>query len=356
MGTLCVSNGVSNSLVIGLAGLRVCRMGLEKREKGDIEKLFRKLPAMEKNTTFARPVGFLIAGFQNLQLNNYYFIFLAFVYLGALVANFILMAIIWLSECLHTPKYIAVFNLSTIDVSVSTALIPQCIDCFLFDSRFVSYETCLTQMFFFHYFYALESLALVVMGYERLVSICFPLRSSTINTNTRMFFIIGFCWVLASIVPFISVVFITRLSFCQNIPLIKSYFCDHGPIFKEACNSYSASFTIGSVYIATLIILPLILIILSYVCIIAALSRIATAQGRWKAFKTCTAHLALVAIFFIPLLSAYIIVWTHLSVDTDTRILNTSLSASLPPLLNPIIYTLKTEEVMEQIKKFIRQR
>ncbi|XP_069045796.1 olfactory receptor 52N1-like [Lepisosteus oculatus] len=229
---------------------------------------------MEINTTFSTPVGFLISGFQNLQHSDYYFIFLAFVYLGTVVANFFLMYIIWVSECFHTPKYIAVFNLSVVDVSISTALIPKCIHQFLFESKFVSYETCLTQMLFVHFLHILESFSLVVMGYERLITICFPLRSSTINTNSRMIFIIG----------------------------------------------------------------------LSYVCIIAALSRISSAQGRWKAFKTCMAHLALVAMYFIPILVTYMIGWSNVLVDTNTRILNTSLSMTLPPLLNPIIYTLKTEE------------
>ncbi|XP_069045805.1 olfactory receptor 1E16-like [Lepisosteus oculatus] len=201
-----------------------------------------------------------------------------------------------------------------------------------------------------------KSLSLVVMSYERLVSICFPLRSSTINTNTRMFIIIVFCWLLAFSYFTVAVVFIARLSFCRPVPVIKSYFCDHGPVFKEACSSYSANWTIASVYTVAFIFLPFALIIISYVCIIVALSRIASAQGRWKAFKTCTAHLALVVIFFIPVLVTYMIVWTNLPVDTDSRILNTSLAATLPPLLNPIIYTLKTEEVMEQIKNFLRKQ
>ncbi|MBN3324421.1 OR5BC protein, partial [Atractosteus spatula] len=311
---------------------------------------------MEINKTFPKPVGFLIAGFQNVHNSDYYFIFLAFVYLGTLAANFILMSIIWLSVCLHTPKYIAVFNLSAIDVTISTTLIPKCIDQFLFNSRFVLYEACLTQMFMFHYFYALESLSLVVMAYERFVCICFPLRSSTINTNTRMLIIIAFCSVLALVIHIISAVFITRLSFCQNVQLIQSYFCDHGPVFKEACSDNSQNWTIAKIYIIIFFFVPIALITLSYVCIIAALSRISSGQKKLKTFKTCTAHLALVAIFFIPLLVTYMIGWTNMLVDTDTRILNTSLSAALPPLLNPIIYTLKTEEVMEQIKKFIRKQ
>ncbi|XP_069045802.1 olfactory receptor-like protein DTMT [Lepisosteus oculatus] len=233
-------------------------------------------------------VGFLISGFQNLQHSDYYFIFLAFIYLATLIANIILMSVIWLSECLHTPKYMAVFNLSVVDLSISTALIPKCIHQFLFDLRLVLYESCLAQLFFVHSFYALESLSLVVMSYERLVSICFPLRSSTISTNTRMFIIIVFCWVLTFSYFILVLMFIARLSFCRPVPLIKSYFCDHGPVFKEACSSYSANWTIA--------------------------------------------------------------------MDTDSRILNTSLAATLPPLLNPIIYTLKTEEVMEQIKNFLRKQ
>ncbi|MBN3308620.1 O51E2 protein, partial [Amia calva] len=266
------------------------------------------------------------------------------------------MSVIWLSHSLHTPKYLAVFSLSIVDVSTSTALVPKCIDYFLFDSRFVLYDACLTQMFFFHYFYSMESLSLVVMAYERLISICFPLRSSAINTNTRMVCIILFCYVFAFAILLASMILITRLSFCQPVPLIISYFCDHGPVFKIACTYNTPNWNTAVVYMVSIIFVPLTFIIMSYVCIIAALAKIASAEGRWKAFKTCTAHLILVAIFFIPILVTYMIAWINIRIDTNTRILNTSLSATLPPLLNPIIYTLKTEEVMEQIKKFIRRR
>ncbi|MBN3308618.1 OR6S1 protein, partial [Amia calva] len=311
---------------------------------------------MEKNTTVVKPVGFLIVGFQSLQHVNYYFIFLAFVYLGTLIANFLLMSVIWLSHSLHTPKYLAVFNLSIVDVLISTVLIPKCIDYFLLDSRFVLYDSCLTQMFFFHYFYCVESLILVVMAYERFVSICFPLRCSTINTNSRMFYIIVTCWVFTLGFLIVLIVFITKLSFCKPSPLVASYFCDHGPLYRTACSDSSANWKIGYTYTVGFIFMPLAVIALSYVCIIAALLKIASAEGRWKAFKTCTAHIILVVMFYIPVLVIYMIAGLGTGIDADTRILNTSLSASLPPLLNPIIYTLKTEEVMEQIKLFLRKQ
>ncbi|KAL4593464.1 olfactory receptor 2AT4-like, partial [Arapaima gigas] len=79
---------------------------------------------MEQNTTFGRPVGFFIMGFQSLPESNYYFLFLAFVYVGTLLGNFFLMTVIWQSEALHTPKYLVVFSLSVVDVSHSTVLVP----------------------------------------------------------------------------------------------------------------------------------------------------------------------------------------------------------------------------------------
>uniref|UniRef100_A0A8C9TPW0 G-protein coupled receptors family 1 profile domain-containing protein n=1 Tax=Scleropages formosus TaxID=113540 RepID=A0A8C9TPW0_SCLFO len=308
---------------------------------------------MESNISFSHPVGFWIMGFQSLLDTNYYFVFLAFVYIGTLLGNFFLMMVIWQSEALHTPKYLVVFSLSVVDVSHSTALIPKCINQFLFDSRFVRYDLCLTQMFFVHYFYAIESFSLVIMAFERLVSICFPLRSDAIITNIRMFGIIAFFWALTLAIQVASLVLINRLSFCKPVPSVMSYFCDHGPVFKMACSDYTPNWELATVFMIAVIFVPLAFILMSYVCIIVAVSRITSAEGRWKTFKTCSAHLILVAIFFIPFLVIYTIAWIYVKIDINTRILNTSLSAVLPPLLNPIIYTLKTEEVLE---KFLRKR
>lgn len=305
----------------------------------------------ELNSTIVKPLGFYINGFHSLQNTHYYFIFLSFVYLATLLANFLLMAIIWFVESLHTPKYLAIFSLSVVDVSYSTAIIPKAIDVFLFNSRFVFYDVCFTQLFFVHYFCAMESFTLAVLAYDRLISICFPLRSNTINTNTRMILIIAVTWIIPFVFMVVTIFLLKRLSFCKSTA-IESYFCDHGPVFVLACNDNSPNWTNVYFYVVGIICLPLAFIIISYVSIIVSLLKIASAEGRRKAFKTCSTHLTLVAIFYIPLLVTYIIVLVKFRIDTDVRILNTSLSATLPPLLNPIIYTLKTEEIWEQIKNF----
>ncbi|XP_029106712.1 olfactory receptor 2AT4-like [Scleropages formosus] len=310
---------------------------------------------MELNATFSRPVGFFIMGLQSLPDSKYYFIFLAFVYIGTLLGNIFLIMVIWQSEALHTPKYMVVFSLSIVDVSHSTALVPKCINQFLFDSRFVTYDLCLTQMFFVHYFYTLESFLLVIMAFERLVSICFPLQSGTILTNSRMFGIIAFCSALALTVVLALTFLFIQLSFCKPIIMVMSFFCDHGPVFKMACSDNTPNWKATTFYMYAVIFVPLAFILMSYVCIIVAVSRITSVKGRWKAFKTCTVHLILVSVFFLPILVTYTIAWIYITIDANTRILNTSLSAVLPPFLNPIIYTLKTEEVMEQIRRFRRR-
>ncbi|XP_058885528.1 olfactory receptor 51I2-like [Acipenser ruthenus] len=309
----------------------------------------------EDLSNFTHPVGFYIRGFYALQNTDYYFIFLSVVYVVTLLANFLIMSIIWYAESLHTSKYLAIFSLAVVDVSYSTALIPKAIHTFLFNSRFVYFDACLTQIFFVHYFCSMESFALCVLAYDRLIAIYFPLRSNTLNSTTRMMLVILISWIIPLIVVVIMVALIPRLSYCKTT-IVNSYFCDHGPVFKIACGDYSPNWFMACFYTVGLFFAPFAFIVLTYMFIVRALLKIASAEGRWKAFKTCSTHLTLVDIFYIPILVTYVVAWVNVHIDTDTRIINTSLSATIPPLLNPIIYTLKTEEIMEQIKKLIKNR
>ncbi|MBN3305677.1 O51F2 protein, partial [Amia calva] len=307
------------------------------------------------NTTFVRPDGFYIRGFYALQHSNYYFIFLGVLYVVTLIGNFLIMSIIWFAQSLHTPKYFGVFSLALVDVSYSTTLIPKSLDVFLFGNRIVEYNSCIAQIFFVDYFSAMESYTLLVLAYDRLIAICFPLRCKTINSNTKMILVIIISWTIPFTVVFTMAYYITRLSYCKST-IVNSYFCDHGPVFKITCSDYSVNWFLASFCVVALYFVPLALIMLSYLCILVALLKIANTDGRIKAFKTCTSHLILVAIFYVPFLVTNLIAWINVNVDTDTRSLNTSLSATIPPLLNPIIYTLKTDEIMQQIKKYIRNR
>ncbi|XP_058885531.1 olfactory receptor 1E16-like [Acipenser ruthenus] len=307
---------------------------------------------MSVNVTSGRPL-FYINGFSNMLYANYYFIFLSVVYVLTILANAFLMLIICVEQSLHNPKYVAVFHLAVVDTCCSTVVIPFVIKTFIFNSQFIVFEACLANMFFVHFFNGLQSLSLVLLAYDRFIAICFPLHYHTINTNTRMITIIVAVWVILSVMLLVLVLLVSRLSFCKST-VIDSYFCDHAPVYTLACNDTSTNYIFAVVLISLFLIVPMVLIILSYACIIFQLFKIASREGKRKALKTCTSHLILVAIFFLPILVTYTTSRVF-GIHPNARILNNSLSATIPPLLNPIIYTLKTEEIMESIKKLFKR-
>ncbi|XP_069045818.1 olfactory receptor 1M1-like [Lepisosteus oculatus] len=303
---------------------------------------------------FVRPLFFYISGFSNLPYVNYYYIFFCCVYCVTVLANSFIVLIIYMEQSLHTPKYVAVFNLAVVDVGASTALIPKMIHSFLFDSQFIAYEACLANMFFVFFFSTMQSLTLVVLSYDRFVAICFPLKYHIIISKNGMALIIAITWVFTAVIISVTVALINRLSFCQSV-VINSFFCDHGPLYHLACNDNYPNSIMAKICITMVLFAPLVLILVSYVCIIFALSKIATKESRLKAMKTCTSHLLLVAMFYLPVSATYIAAISS-SIHPNARIINSSLSSAIPPMLNPIIYTLKTEEIMQAIQKLIKNQ
>ncbi|XP_069045801.1 olfactory receptor 1500-like [Lepisosteus oculatus] len=302
---------------------------------------------------FVKPQGFYINGFINMPYIRYYFIFLSLVYVISVMGNSLILCIISMERSLHTPKYVALFNLAVADMCTSTAIIPKMIETFLFDARFITYEACLANMFFAFLFPTMQSLTLVILAYDRFVAICFPLNYHIIITINRMIVIITTVWGVAVTIILITVVLITRLSFCKST-VIESYFCDHGPVYYLACNDKYPNLVMAFFNITTVLLVPLVLIILSYICILFALLKIASQEERRKAFNTCTSHLMLVAVFYLPILGIYFATITS-KINPDIRVLSTSLSCSIPSLLNPFIHALKTEEIKESFKKIIKR-
>uniref|UniRef100_A0A3Q3IP20 G-protein coupled receptors family 1 profile domain-containing protein n=1 Tax=Monopterus albus TaxID=43700 RepID=A0A3Q3IP20_MONAL len=296
------------------------------------------------NATFVRPAQFYISGFSNVPHAEYFYVFLCFVYMVTFLGNGLLLSVIYLVKTFHTPKYMIVFNLAFIDLCGSTAFIPKLLDTFLFDNRYIVYEACLSYMFFAVFFTHVQSWTLVIMAYDRFIAICFPLRYHNLVTKRAIAAMLLFAWGFVVTLRASAVGLIDRLSFCDSV-VIQSFFCDYGPTYRLACNDASLNSIMAKLAIAVIMCLPPILIVLTYICIAIALSRIASGKERLKAFQTCTAHMIVVAVFFLPLLSTNIIVQIS-SISTNTRIINSTLTYTIPPLLNPIIYSLRTEEVL----------
>ncbi|XP_047235793.1 olfactory receptor 1-like [Girardinichthys multiradiatus] len=306
------------------------------------------------NSTRVRPVKFYLSGFYDIPHVKYYYIFLCFVYIMTVLGNGFLLSVIYLVKTLHTPRYIIVFNLALTDLCGSTALIPKLLDTFLFERRYIVYEACLSYMFFVLFFGSMQSWTLVTMAYDRLIAICFPLRYNVIVTKKSIVTILLCSWISMLMVIAVLVGLLERLSFCGSI-VIQSFFCDHGPTFRLACNDTFLNTVMANVTFTLVICIPLVLIGATYVCISIALSRTASREERLKAMQTCTSHLILVALSFIPYLGTNIIV-NITNINPNVRILNSSLSHICPTLLNPIIYSLKTEEVINAVKRLLKKK
>ncbi|XP_020499720.2 olfactory receptor 8B8-like [Labrus bergylta] len=254
------------------------------------------------NATFVRPAKFYLNGFTNMPHEKYYYVFLCFVYVMTVLGNGLLLTVIYLVEALHTPKYMLVFNLAFADLCGSTALIPKLLETFLFNKRYIVYEACLSYMFFVLFFISVQSWTLVAMAYDRLIAICFPLRYHSIVTKLY-------------------------ISFSHVYELVAAMI---------------------------IIWLPPLLIAVTYFCIFTALSRIASGEERLKALKTCSSHLILVALFFFPIIGTNIASQFSF-VHPNARIVGYTLTNTIPALLNPIVYALKTEEVLNSLKKLCKR-
>ncbi|XP_030218019.1 olfactory receptor 2A12-like [Gadus morhua] len=306
---------------------------------------------MDSNMTIVRPAYFIIMGFSGIPHVNYYYLFLLVLYIMSVVENGTVMALICFDQSLKTPKYIAVFNLVFVDMVGSSALVPKVIDTFWFDHKYISYSNCLTYSFFYYVLLTMQSLNLALLSFDRLIAITFPLRYQIIVNLKTMFSLVAACWIISIFDMLVAVGFLIRLSFCRSV-VINSYFCDYGPLYELACNDYRPNDIISTVIPVFILWAPLLFILISYMCIGAALAKIAGGQDRMKAFKTCSAHIMLVIIFYLPILVTFSVA---AKMPRNAGIICLSLAAVIPPAFNPLIYVLQTEEIKLSLKKMLNK-
>uniref|UniRef100_H3A992 Olfactory receptor n=1 Tax=Latimeria chalumnae TaxID=7897 RepID=H3A992_LATCH len=307
-------------------------------------------PTEGSNITIVKPSGFNLVGLTNLKNSEYLLVFLLFVYVITLLGNFTLMAVVYLHPQLHTPRYVAVFNLAAVDVLYNSTIIPKALQAFLFNYNYIEYDACFTQMFFVHYTSSMESVSLVIMAYDRFIAICFPLQYPSINTNTKMLIIIASCWIIC-IIPFLYMaLLITKLSFCAalEIPL---FFCGYGFIFRLGCDDTLVYLKVGQTVSIVLMYGPLAFIVFTYLAIMVTAIKLDSAESKRKAMNTCVAHLILVLILYVPLMVNYMLVQLSIQYSDEIRNITVILSTTLPPLLNPVIYSLKTKEIRDLLPK-----
>ncbi|CAL8363142.1 unnamed protein product [Lota lota] len=305
------------------------------------------------NSGLIHPPGFYVVGFK-MPYAHFYVIFLAFVYVVTVTFNILVIYVIAVTQSLHTPQFMAVCNLAVVDLVLNTSVIPGALKAFVLKDDFVPFGLCLVQMFFYYAFLPLESYALAVLAYDRLIAICFPLHQHLLNNLPVMAVLVGLTWFYCVTISAYSVVIIRRLSFCNSVKVF-SYFCDYAPVFRLACNDYSLQWALSSTFSMVNMFGPLALVVLSYTSIIVAIVRMKSVDGRWKALTTCFEHFILVAMFYVPIIVIFTIGLYVRSIDHNQRVLSLSLASCIPPCLNPIVYSLKTQAIKKRCLALLRK-
>ncbi|NWX92043.1 O2AT4 protein, partial [Nothoprocta pentlandii] len=294
---------------------------------------------------------FFLVGFPALQdfQMTLFIVFLLF-YLLILVGNVLIIAVVLLNPKLHKPMYFFLINLSVLDVLFTTTTIPKMLAMFLANAKTISFQGCFLQMYSFHGLTVTEALLLVVMAYDRYEAICNPLHYPAKMTRRVNIQLATSAWLMALLVPVPVIVQTSRLSYGATT-IVYHCFCDHLAVVQAACSDFSAHFQtfLGFSIAMTVSIIPLLLVTLSYICIIASIRKISSKEGRAKAFSTCASHLIVVGTYYSSIAVAY--VSYRADIPVDIHVTSNVVFSILTSLLNPIVYTLRNKEVKSAVRK-----
>ncbi|XP_069887653.1 olfactory receptor 4K14-like [Dipodomys merriami] len=281
---------------------------------------------------------------QNLQV----FPFMVFLMLFVIIlsGNTAIMILIITDPHLHSPMYFLLANLSFVDLWLSSVSTPKMIADFLRVNKTISFGGCMCQIFFAHFIAASEMVLLVVMAYDRYVAICRPLHYSTIMSLQRCTKLVLTSWLIGFVHSISQLAVILPLPFCGPRK-IDSFFCDIPLVTKLACLDAHYLDMLVNIDCGMVVVTCFVLLLMSYMYILVTIRK-SSKTGASKALSTCSAHVTVVVIFFVPCI--YIYVWPLKIAWLDT-ILAVFYSV-IAPLLNPAIYTLRNKEMKNAMKRF----
>ncbi|XP_074835005.1 olfactory receptor 52D1-like [Carettochelys insculpta] len=301
------------------------------------------------NLTSAGPSTFILNGIPGLEAAHVWISipFAAF-YIIALLGNFTVLLVVAKEPTLHKPMYLLLCMLALTDIGISSSVIPKALCIFWFNLKGITLGGCLTQTFFLHMIAIIYSAVLLTMALDRYVAICNPLRYISIFTNTRIAKL-GFIGLIRGVVFVLPApLLLSRLPFCDN-RLISHTFCEHIAVAKLSCGDTTVYRAYSLVIAFVVIGLDLMLIVLSYGLIIRAILRISSKDSHQKALSTCTAHIWVMLMTYSSTLFSNLIHRYGQGIAPHVHIIVANLYVLLPPMLNPIIYGVKTKELRKKI-------
>ncbi|KAF7237985.1 Olfactory receptor 6B1 [Varanus komodoensis] len=298
--------------------------------------------------------SFILLGFPTVkELQILLFMLFLGVYILTLLENIAIISLIRTNSHLQKPMYFFLSHLSFLETWYISVTVPKLLVNFLAEDKSISYEGCMAQLYFFISLACTECVLLAVMAYDRYAAICNPLRYPVIMTSQLCLQLAVGSWFCGFLISLLKVFFISHLSFCgQNI--INHFFCDISPLLNLSCTDRTEAEMVDFVFALIILVIPLMVTIGSYVCIINTVLHIPTAQGKRKAFSTCASHLTVVMIFYSATLFMYARPQRIHSFDLNKLV--SIVYTIITPMLNPCIYCLRNQDVKDALKKMFCSR
>ncbi|XP_071473251.1 olfactory receptor 51I1-like [Marmota flaviventris] len=299
---------------------------------------------------------FTLTGLPGLEASQHWMILLlGLLYTVSIVGNSLILFIIKEEQSLHQPMYYFLSLLSVNDLGVSFSTLPTVLATFCFHIREISFNSCMVQMFFIHFFSFIESGILLVMSFDRYVAICHPLRYATVLTDARVVqmgisaIIRSFCMIFP--LPLL----LLRLPFCKANVLSHAY-CLHSDLIRLPCGDVTISNIFGLFIVSSTFGLDSALILLSYVLILRSVLAIDSREERLKTLNTCVSHMCAVFIFYVPMVGVSMAAHYGRYAPPYVHTLMSLIYLFVPPMLNPVIYSIKTKEIRQRLCKILLRR
>ncbi|XP_017205051.3 olfactory receptor 4C45 [Oryctolagus cuniculus] len=289
---------------------------------------------------------FILLGLtQNPELQKFLFAVFSVIYLITLAGNLLIAVTIFVSPALGSPMYFFLSYLSIIDGFYSSSTAPKMIFELVSEKSTISFNGCMTQVFFVHFFAAAEVVLLIVMAYDRYVAICKPLHYLTIMSPPVCASLVSVAGIIGFLHGSIQILFMVQLPFCgPNV--IDHFACDLMPLLQLACTDTDTLGPLIAVNSGAVCLLSFPMLVASYVIILRSV-RAHSSVGRQKALSTCASHITVVILFFVPCTYLYLRPMTNFPTDKAVTVF----CSLVTPMLNPLIYTFRNAEVKNVMKK-----
>ncbi|XP_033024435.1 olfactory receptor 14A16-like [Lacerta agilis] len=301
--------------------------------------------------------GFLLLEFSELrELQILYFVVLLAFYLAALTGNLLIISAVAFDHHLHTPMYFFLMNLALQDLGSVSVIMPKSMANTILNTRYISNLGCVAQVLFFLFFMASDFFLLTVMAYDRYIAICKPLQYEMLMNRQACTQMITSVWIISFLYGVLHTGGTFAPPFCSNLvnQFFCEFFCEIPQLLKLTCSDLYL-LEIGIVVVSAVIGLGcFIFIIITYVHIFAAVLKIPSIEGRQKAFSTGLPHLIVFSIFVFTGCFAYLKPTSNTPSHLDLAL--TIIYSMFPPLMNPVIYSMRNNKIKLSLLKLLGLR